>query len=74
MRQITDELTEHKLHPVVKCLKSKEAEEYRLKEHYLIFEVSLLLSPTDSWQMISVSRRTNELDETCTKASDNWAS
>ncbi|XP_039182028.1 PH and SEC7 domain-containing protein 2 isoform X2 [Crotalus tigris] len=38
MRQITDELTEHKLHPVVKCLKSKEAEEYRLKEHYLIFE------------------------------------
>uniref|UniRef100_A0A8C6XHL4 PH domain-containing protein n=1 Tax=Naja naja TaxID=35670 RepID=A0A8C6XHL4_NAJNA len=45
MRQITDELTEHKLHPVVKCLKSKEAEEHRLKEHYLIFEVSLL-SPT----------------------------
>lgn len=44
MRQITDELTEHKLHPVVKCLKSKEAEEYRLKEHYLIFEVSLLSS------------------------------
>ncbi|XP_026556682.1 PH and SEC7 domain-containing protein 2 [Pseudonaja textilis] len=38
MRQITDELTEHKLHPVVKCLKSKESEEYRLKEHYLIFE------------------------------------
>ncbi|XP_015667634.1 PH and SEC7 domain-containing protein 2 [Protobothrops mucrosquamatus] len=38
MRQISDELTEHKLHPVVKCLKSKEAEEYRLKEHYLIFE------------------------------------
>ncbi|XP_058032594.1 PH and SEC7 domain-containing protein 2 [Ahaetulla prasina] len=38
MRQITDELTEHKLHPVVKCLKSKETEEYRLKEHYLIFE------------------------------------
>ncbi|XP_025025605.1 PH and SEC7 domain-containing protein 2 [Python bivittatus] len=38
MRQIADELTEHKLHPVVKCLNSKEAEEYRLKEHYLIFE------------------------------------
>uniref|UniRef100_A0A6J0U794 PH and SEC7 domain-containing protein 2 n=1 Tax=Pogona vitticeps TaxID=103695 RepID=A0A6J0U794_9SAUR len=40
MRQIADELTEHKLHPVVKGLKSKEAEEYRLKEHYLIFEKS----------------------------------
>lgn len=41
MRQVADELTEHKLHPVVKGLKSKEAEEYRLKEHYLIFEVRL---------------------------------
>ncbi|XP_067422530.1 PH and SEC7 domain-containing protein 2 isoform X1 [Emydura macquarii macquarii] len=40
MRQIADELTEHKLHPVEKSLKSKEAEEYRLKEHYLIFEKS----------------------------------
>ncbi|XP_053253454.1 PH and SEC7 domain-containing protein 2 isoform X1 [Podarcis raffonei] len=40
MRQVADELTEHKLHPVVKGLKSKEAEEYRLKEHYLIFEKS----------------------------------
>uniref|UniRef100_A0A8D2Q4Q3 Pleckstrin and Sec7 domain containing 2 n=1 Tax=Varanus komodoensis TaxID=61221 RepID=A0A8D2Q4Q3_VARKO len=40
MRQIADELNEHKLHPVVKGLKSKEAEEYRLKEHYLIFEKS----------------------------------
>ncbi|KAJ7338306.1 hypothetical protein JRQ81_011195 [Phrynocephalus forsythii] len=40
MRQISDELTEHKLHPIVKGLKSKEAEEYRLKEHYLIFEKS----------------------------------
>ncbi|XP_053104310.1 PH and SEC7 domain-containing protein 2 isoform X6 [Hemicordylus capensis] len=40
MRQIADELTEHKLHPIVKGLKSKEAEEYRLKEHYLIFEKS----------------------------------
>uniref|UniRef100_A0A8D2LA62 Pleckstrin and Sec7 domain containing 2 n=1 Tax=Varanus komodoensis TaxID=61221 RepID=A0A8D2LA62_VARKO len=48
MRQIADELNEHKLHPVVKGLKSKEAEEYRLKEHYLIFEVSLF-SPSSSW-------------------------
>ncbi|XP_077166159.1 PH and SEC7 domain-containing protein 2 isoform X2 [Paroedura picta] len=40
MRQIADELTEHKLHPIVKGLKSKEAEEYCLKEHYLIFEKS----------------------------------
>ncbi|XP_042321382.1 PH and SEC7 domain-containing protein 2 [Sceloporus undulatus] len=40
MKQIVDELTEHKLHPVAKGLKSKEAEEYRLKEHYLIFEKS----------------------------------
>ncbi|XP_061858772.1 PH and SEC7 domain-containing protein 2 [Colius striatus] len=40
MKQITDELAEHKLHPVEKSLKSKEAEEYRLKEHYLIFEKS----------------------------------
>lgn len=39
MKQIADELAEHKLHPVEKSLKSKEAEEYRLKEHYLIFEV-----------------------------------
>ncbi|XP_048343312.1 PH and SEC7 domain-containing protein 2-like [Sphaerodactylus townsendi] len=40
MRQIASELTEHKLHPIVKGIKSKEAEEYRLKEHYLIFEKS----------------------------------
>ncbi|XP_013810014.1 PH and SEC7 domain-containing protein 2 isoform X2 [Apteryx mantelli] len=40
MKQIADELAEHKLHPVEKSLKSKEAEEYRLKEHYLIFEKS----------------------------------
>ncbi|XP_075756218.1 PH and SEC7 domain-containing protein 2 isoform X2 [Pelodiscus sinensis] len=40
MRQIADELTEHKLHPVERSLKSKEAEEYKLKEHYLTFEKS----------------------------------
>lgn len=44
MKQIADELAEHKLHPVEKSLKSKEAEEYRLKEHYLIFEVKELSS------------------------------
>lgn len=44
MKQIADELEEHKSHPVEKSLKSKEAEEYRLKEHYLIFEVKELSS------------------------------
>ncbi|XP_069892258.1 PH and SEC7 domain-containing protein 2 [Dipodomys merriami] len=40
LRQVTAELAEHKCHPVEKGLKSKEAEEYRLKEHYLTFEKS----------------------------------
>ncbi|XP_051869539.1 PH and SEC7 domain-containing protein 2-like [Pristis pectinata] len=37
-RQITTELAEHSAQPPGKNVKSKEAEEYRLKEHYLIFE------------------------------------
>lgn len=41
LRQVTAELAEHRCHPVERGLKSKEAEEYRLKEHYLIFEVGL---------------------------------
>ncbi|KAM4876154.1 PH and SEC7 domain-containing protein 2 [Thomomys bottae] len=40
LRQVTAELAEHRCHPVEKGLKSKEAEEYRLKEHYLTFEKS----------------------------------
>ncbi|XP_028908204.1 PH and SEC7 domain-containing protein 2 isoform X2 [Ornithorhynchus anatinus] len=40
MRQITEELAEHSLHPAKKSTKSKEAEEARLKEHYLTFEKS----------------------------------
>lgn len=41
LRQVTAELAEHRCHPVERGLKSKEAEEYRLKEHYLTFEVGL---------------------------------
>ncbi|XP_072923660.1 PH and SEC7 domain-containing protein 2-like [Hemitrygon akajei] len=37
-RQISTELAEHSTQPPAKNVKSKEAEEYRLKEHYLIFE------------------------------------
>ncbi|XP_062908769.1 PH and SEC7 domain-containing protein 2-like isoform X2 [Mobula hypostoma] len=37
-RQISTELAEHSTQPPGKNVKSKEAEEYRLKEHYLIFE------------------------------------
>ncbi|CAH7104444.1 Psd2 [Phodopus roborovskii] len=40
LKQVTAELAEHRCHPVERGLKSKEAEEYRLKEHYLIFEKS----------------------------------
>uniref|UniRef100_A0A4W3HC42 PH domain-containing protein n=1 Tax=Callorhinchus milii TaxID=7868 RepID=A0A4W3HC42_CALMI len=38
-RQISTELAEHSAHPPEKITKSKENEEYRLKEHYLTFEV-----------------------------------
>uniref|UniRef100_A0A8C9DQQ3 Pleckstrin and Sec7 domain containing 2 n=1 Tax=Prolemur simus TaxID=1328070 RepID=A0A8C9DQQ3_PROSS len=40
LRQVTAELAEHRCHPVERGLKSKEAEEFRLKEHYLTFEKS----------------------------------
>uniref|UniRef100_A0A8C5K8R9 Pleckstrin and Sec7 domain containing 2 n=1 Tax=Jaculus jaculus TaxID=51337 RepID=A0A8C5K8R9_JACJA len=40
LKQVTAELAEHRCHPVERGLKSKEAEEYRLKEHYLTFEKS----------------------------------
>ncbi|XP_078406926.1 PH and SEC7 domain-containing protein 2-like [Cetorhinus maximus] len=39
-RQISTELAEHSTHPPEKNVKSKDAEEYRLKEHYLLFEKS----------------------------------
>lgn len=39
LRQVTAELAEHRSHPVERGFKSKEAEESRLKEHYLTFEV-----------------------------------
>lgn len=39
LRQVTAELAEHRCHPVERGVKSKEAEENRLKEHYLTFEV-----------------------------------
>lgn len=39
LRQVTAELAEHSCHPVERGHKSKEAEENRLKEHYLMFEV-----------------------------------
>ncbi|XP_006264119.2 PH and SEC7 domain-containing protein 2 [Alligator mississippiensis] len=74
MRQIEDELAEHKLHPVEKSLKSKEAEEYRLKEHYLIFEksryetyISLLCMKikvgTDDLEKIEANFFTVEVDD-----------
>ncbi|XP_014384615.1 PREDICTED: PH and SEC7 domain-containing protein 2 isoform X1 [Myotis brandtii] len=40
LRQVTAELAEHKCRPVERGHKSKEAEESRLKEHYLTFEKS----------------------------------
>uniref|UniRef100_A0A673SZL3 Pleckstrin and Sec7 domain containing 2 n=1 Tax=Suricata suricatta TaxID=37032 RepID=A0A673SZL3_SURSU len=40
LRQVTAELAEHRCHPVERGVKSKEAEENRLKEHYLTFEKS----------------------------------
>lgn len=42
LRQVTAELAEHKSRPVERGHKSKEAEEGRLKEHYLTFEVGPL--------------------------------
>lgn len=41
LRQVTAELAEHRCHPAERGVKSKEAEEDRLKEHYLTFEVGL---------------------------------
>ncbi|KPP62337.1 PH and SEC7 domain-containing protein 2-like [Scleropages formosus] len=40
LKQITLEVEEHSRNPPDLTLKTKEAEEYRLKEHYLVFERS----------------------------------
>lgn len=40
LKHITTELAEHRSYPPDKKVKTKEIEEYRLKEHYLEFEVS----------------------------------
>lgn len=39
LRQVMAELAEHRGQPLDRGAKSKEAEESRLKEHYLMFEV-----------------------------------
>uniref|UniRef100_A0A4W3IP40 Pleckstrin and Sec7 domain containing 3, like n=1 Tax=Callorhinchus milii TaxID=7868 RepID=A0A4W3IP40_CALMI len=39
LKQISTELTEHRSYPPDKKVKAKEIDEYRLKEHYLEFEV-----------------------------------
>lgn len=41
LKQITMELEEHKRSPADLTPKSKESEEYRIKEHYLTYEVRL---------------------------------
>ncbi|MGH0179461.1 UNVERIFIED_CONTAM: hypothetical protein FKN15_001084 [Acipenser sinensis] len=40
LKQVVEEVEEHSLHPPDRNLKSKETEEYRLREHYLTFEKS----------------------------------
>lgn len=39
LRQITTELAEHRSYPPDKKVKAKEVDEYKLKDHYLEFEV-----------------------------------
>lgn len=39
LKQITTELAEHRSHPPDRKAKAKEVDEYRLKDHYLEFEV-----------------------------------
>ncbi|XP_069754717.1 PH and SEC7 domain-containing protein 2-like isoform X2 [Narcine bancroftii] len=73
-RQIASELAEHSLQPPGKNVKSKEAEEYQLKEHYLIFEknryeayINLLKAKlkveTDDLEKIEAIIFNNENDE-----------
>ncbi|XP_045314121.1 PH and SEC7 domain-containing protein 3 isoform X3 [Leopardus geoffroyi] len=42
LKQITTELAEHRSYPPDKKVKAKEIDEYRLKDHYLEFEMELL--------------------------------
>ncbi|XP_043925401.1 PH and SEC7 domain-containing protein 2 [Protopterus annectens] len=73
-KQTVEELAEHSSHPLDKSIKSKEAEEYRLKEHYLIFEksryeayINLLKTKlkvgTDDLEKIEASLFSGENDE-----------
>lgn len=39
LKQITTELAEHRSYPPDKKVKAKEIDEYKLKDHYLEFEV-----------------------------------
>lgn len=45
LKQISLEVEEHKRNPPELTPKSKESEEYRIKEHYLTYEVSSMLKP-----------------------------
>ncbi len=40
LKHVSTELAEHRSYPPDKKVKAKEIDEYRLKEHYLEFEVS----------------------------------
>ncbi|XP_077925665.1 PH and SEC7 domain-containing protein 3 isoform X3 [Halichoerus grypus] len=44
LKQITTELAEHRSYPPDKKVKAKEIDEYRLKDHYLEFELRISLS------------------------------
>lgn len=39
LKQITTELAEHRSYPPDKKVKAKDVDEYKLKDHYLDFEV-----------------------------------
>lgn len=39
LKQITTELAEHRSYPPDKKVKAKDVDEYKLKDHYLEFEV-----------------------------------
>ncbi|OWK11954.1 hypothetical protein Celaphus_00003655 [Cervus elaphus hippelaphus] len=60
LRQVTAELAEHKCHPVERGIKSKEAEENRLKEHYLTFEIKV---GSDDLERIEARMATLEGDD-----------
>lgn len=45
LKHISTELAEHRSYPPDKKVKAKEVDEYRLKEHYLEFEVNKTVLP-----------------------------